>query len=94
MQSGHRWTIWVHLTPDEEFKAMTPTGQILVRTIRVEERGVDGGVIPHVGIAGSAIKKDGTKALFDRQGYMIWEQLPMEVRTTIRQEAAKIHPTM
>lgn len=74
-------TLIMNLNPPEQFKFHTPTGPIMVNTLRFSPE--DFSPEPtryhrhrHGWARGSAIKKDGSIALFDRQGNIPFSDIP------------------
>ena len=77
MRTGNHWSVWCQLEPGQGFYADTPTGRIRVRQIRLTDYGWKRNIVH---ITGPAVKKDGTFAMFERQGEMPFDELPNAVK--------------
>lgn len=75
-------TIHVRLNEDEQYRYETPTGPIMVDHLILHGYGNDTD-IEQATVHGTAIKKNGDKALFNRNGTVKLTALPLDIRREI-----------
>jgi hypothetical protein len=91
MRATKRVSVTVMLDASEQFRFKTQTGEIRVRTITFHPHDFDFNANGYYAAfcVGTAIKKDGTPALFDRRDNIEFRFIPMYVLDRVRETLAE-----